>query len=134
MNDETYMEGALQLAEKGAGLTSPGVMVGAIIVKDGSIVGEGFYTYDGVRHAEIIALEEAGAAACGSTVYVSFGTLLSPWPHRTMRSGLDRSRCRTRRRRNGGSESGSQWSRASHAAERGHLCRVWNSSSNKRAD
>ena len=77
MNDETYMEGALQLAEKGAGLTSPGVMVGAIIVKDGSIVGEGFYTYDGVRHAEIIALEEAGAAACGSTVYVS----LEPCSH-----------------------------------------------------
>src|SRR5579862_3995336 len=77
MNDVTYMRRALDLAEKGAGLTSPGAMVGAVIVNNGSIVGEGFYTYDGVRHAEIIALEQAGAAAGGSTVYTS----LEPCSH-----------------------------------------------------
>src|SRR5438874_1287548 len=77
MDDLTYMRRALQLAEQGAGLTSPGAMVGAVIVKDNKIVGEGFYTYDGVRHAEILALEQAGAAARGSTVYTS----LEPCSH-----------------------------------------------------
>jgi diaminohydroxyphosphoribosylaminopyrimidine deaminase/5-amino-6-(5-phosphoribosylamino)uracil reductase len=77
MNDRVYMRRALELAEKGAGLTSPGVMVGAVIVQNGSIVGEGFYTYDGVRHAEVTALEQAGSAARGSTVYTS----LEPCSH-----------------------------------------------------
>jgi len=77
MNDLTYMQRALELAEKGVGLTSPGAMVGAVVVKNGSIVGEGFYTYDGVRHAEVIALEQAGSAARGSTVYTS----LEPCSH-----------------------------------------------------
>src|SRR5206468_7496911 len=67
----------LELAEHGAGLTSPGAMVGAVIVKDGAVIGEGFYTWDGVRHAEIIALEQAGAAAGGATVYTS----LEPCSH-----------------------------------------------------
>src|ERR1051326_2384735 len=77
MNDLTYMQRALELAEKGVGLTSPGAMVGAAVVKNGSIVGEGFYTDDGVRHAEVIALEQAGSAARGSTVYTS----LEPCSH-----------------------------------------------------
>ncbi|MBI4472912.1 MAG: bifunctional diaminohydroxyphosphoribosylaminopyrimidine deaminase/5-amino-6-(5-phosphoribosylamino)uracil reductase RibD [Acidobacteria bacterium] len=68
---------ALELAEKGAGLASPGAMVGAVIEKDGKILGEGFYTYDGVRHAEILALEQAGAEARGATVYTS----LEPCSH-----------------------------------------------------
>src|SRR6266478_8682100 len=69
MKDSNYIERSLTLAEKGVGLTSPGAMVGAVIVKDEQIIGEGFYTYDGVRHAEVIALEQAGAAARGATVY-----------------------------------------------------------------
>jgi diaminohydroxyphosphoribosylaminopyrimidine deaminase / 5-amino-6-(5-phosphoribosylamino)uracil reductase len=77
MTDETYIQRAIELAEKGSGLTSPGVMVGALIVKDGEVLGEGFYTYDGVRHAEIIALEQAGTAARGSTIY----TNLEPCSH-----------------------------------------------------
>jgi diaminohydroxyphosphoribosylaminopyrimidine deaminase/5-amino-6-(5-phosphoribosylamino)uracil reductase len=77
MNDLTCIRRALELAEKGAGLASPGAMVGAVIVKDGEIIGEAFYTYDGVRHAEIIALEQAGAAARGATVYTS----LEPCSH-----------------------------------------------------
>src|SRR6516162_11553369 len=76
-HEESYIVRALELAGKGAGLASPGVMVGAVIVKDGEVVGEGFYTYDGVRHAEIIALEQAGTAARGSTVY----TNLEPCSH-----------------------------------------------------
>jgi diaminohydroxyphosphoribosylaminopyrimidine deaminase/5-amino-6-(5-phosphoribosylamino)uracil reductase len=77
MNDSSYIKRTLELAEKGAGLTSPGAMVGAVIVKGGKVIGEGFYTYDGVRHAEIIALAEAGVAAKGSTVYTS----LEPCSH-----------------------------------------------------
>jgi diaminohydroxyphosphoribosylaminopyrimidine deaminase/5-amino-6-(5-phosphoribosylamino)uracil reductase len=77
MDDLTYMRRALDLAEKGVGLTSPGVMVGAVIVKNGATVGEGYYTYDGARHAEIIALEQAGQAASGSTIYTS----LEPCSH-----------------------------------------------------
>jgi diaminohydroxyphosphoribosylaminopyrimidine deaminase/5-amino-6-(5-phosphoribosylamino)uracil reductase len=74
---QDYIRRTLELAEKGVGLTSPGVMVGCVIVKDGWIVGEGFYTYDGIRHAEVIALEQAGPAAQGSTVY----TNLEPCSH-----------------------------------------------------
>src|SRR3989441_8867115 len=77
MNDLTYMRRALDLADQGAGLTSPGAMVGAVIVKDGAVIGEGFYTWDSIRHAEIIALEQAGAAARGATVYTS----LEPCSH-----------------------------------------------------
>jgi len=77
MTNENYIRRTLELAEKGRGLTSPGAMVGAVIVKDRLIVGEGFYTYDGIRHAEVIALEQAGESARGSTVYTS----LEPCSH-----------------------------------------------------
>src|SRR2546422_425537 len=77
MDDQSYIRRTFQLAEQGRGLTSPGAMVGAVIVKKGVIVGEGFYTYDGIRHAEAIALEQAGDAARGSTVY----TNLEPCSH-----------------------------------------------------
>src|SRR5262249_40984895 len=77
MSDETYIRRTLELAEKGAGLNSPGAMVGAVIVKDGKVIGEGFYTYEGIRHAEILALEQAGASARGATIY----TNLEPCSH-----------------------------------------------------
>jgi diaminohydroxyphosphoribosylaminopyrimidine deaminase / 5-amino-6-(5-phosphoribosylamino)uracil reductase len=77
MDDAYYLRRTLELAELGAGLTSPGAMVGAAVVRDGRIAGEGFYTYDGVRHAEIIALEQAGSASRGATVYTS----LEPCSH-----------------------------------------------------
>jgi diaminohydroxyphosphoribosylaminopyrimidine deaminase/5-amino-6-(5-phosphoribosylamino)uracil reductase len=77
MTDAEYIRRSLELARKGAGLTSPGAMVGAVIAKDDEILGEGFYTYDGVSHAEVLALRQAGPAARGSTVYVS----LEPCSH-----------------------------------------------------
>jgi diaminohydroxyphosphoribosylaminopyrimidine deaminase/5-amino-6-(5-phosphoribosylamino)uracil reductase len=46
-------------------------MVGAVVVKDERVVGEGFYTWDGLRHAEVLALEQAGDAARGATLYVN---------------------------------------------------------------
>ena len=77
MNDEIYIRRTLDLAAQGLALTSPGAMVGAVIVKDDRIVGEGFYTYEGVRHAEVIALDQAGDTARGATVY----TNLEPCSH-----------------------------------------------------
>ena len=66
-----YMEEALALAAKGVGLTSPNPAVGAVLVRDGDIVGRGFHTYSGVAHAEVIALREAADKARGSTLYVT---------------------------------------------------------------
>ena len=69
--DQEWMTRALALAAQGRGLTSPNPMVGAVLVRDGRVVGEGFHTYDGLRHAEIIALEAAGENARGATLYVN---------------------------------------------------------------
>jgi len=68
---ERWMAHALELARKGEALASPNPMVGAVVVREGRAVGEGFHTYDGFRHAEIVALEAAGAAARGATLYVT---------------------------------------------------------------
>jgi diaminohydroxyphosphoribosylaminopyrimidine deaminase/5-amino-6-(5-phosphoribosylamino)uracil reductase len=76
--DVEYSRFALDLAAKGVGLVSPNPLVGCVIVSaDGEVVGEGFYTYDGVTHAEVIALERAGVRARGGTAYVS----LEPHSH-----------------------------------------------------
>jgi len=69
--DIPFMERALALARKGAGLASPNPMVGAVIVRDGELVGEGFHQYQWRDHAEIIALKTAGEKARGATLYVS---------------------------------------------------------------
>src|SRR4029077_7078073 len=69
--DSAFMDRALELAARGVALTSPNPMVGAVLVRKDEIVGEGFHTYDGVRHAEIIALEAAGEAARGATLYIN---------------------------------------------------------------
>src|SRR6185437_1352733 len=69
--DHTYMSLALQLAEKGLYSTSPNPRVGCVIVRDGHVVGSGWHERAGQPHAEINALNAAGAAAQGSTVYVT---------------------------------------------------------------
>jgi len=61
--DTQYMKRAFELAEKGRGKTSPNPVVGAVIVKDDKIIGEGFHERAGGPHAEIVALKEAGEAA-----------------------------------------------------------------------
>jgi len=72
------MRRALELAVRGVGLVSPGPLVGCVIVNDRQqIVGEGFYVYDEVKHAETIALEHAAEAAQGATAYIS----LEPHAH-----------------------------------------------------
>jgi len=77
IKDEQYIRRAIELAQLGVGLVSPGALVGAVVVKEDEVVGEGFYIWDGVDHAEVIALRQAGLAARGATVYTS----LEPCSH-----------------------------------------------------
>lgn len=67
----TYMQRALELAEQGLPYTRPNPCVGAVIVKDGQIVGEGYHQAFGGPHAEVYALRQAGEAARGATCYVT---------------------------------------------------------------
>ena len=78
MNDAEYMQMALQLAAQGRGRTSPNPMVGAVVVKDDTVIGKGYHQKAGTPHAEIHALNEAGMAAQGSTLYVT----LEPCSHK----------------------------------------------------
>src|ERR671915_1277851 len=75
--DRAYMRRALVLARRGWGRTAPNPMVGAVVVRDGKIVGEGWHAEYGGPHAEAVALEAAGDRARGSTVYVT----LEPCAH-----------------------------------------------------
>ena len=80
--DSEFLTRALELAATGEGLASPNPMVGALLVRNGRVIAEASHTYDGVRHAEIIALAAAGADAPGATLYVN----LEPCSH-TGRTG-----------------------------------------------
>lgn len=71
MTDETYMQMALALAEKGKGFTSPNPTVGAVVVKDGEVVGKGWHKAAGKAHAEAVAIEDAGECARGADIYVT---------------------------------------------------------------
>lgn len=63
------MARALELARQGEALASPNPLVGAVLVKAGRAIGEGFHTYAGVKHGEVLALEAAGRRARGATLY-----------------------------------------------------------------
>lgn len=74
---DRYLEEALDLAACGIGCTSPNPAVGALVVREGEVVGRGSHTWAGVKHAEVIALEEAKEQARGATLYVT----LEPCSH-----------------------------------------------------
>jgi diaminohydroxyphosphoribosylaminopyrimidine deaminase/5-amino-6-(5-phosphoribosylamino)uracil reductase len=65
------LERALELAERGRGTTHPNPVVGAVVVRDGEIVGEGWHERKGGPHAEVVALDDAGERARGATLYVT---------------------------------------------------------------
>jgi diaminohydroxyphosphoribosylaminopyrimidine deaminase / 5-amino-6-(5-phosphoribosylamino)uracil reductase len=71
MTDEDYMQMALELAGRGRGTTSPNPMVGAVVVAGGEVVGTGYHRFAGGPHAEVYAIEAAGARASGATLFVS---------------------------------------------------------------
>jgi len=75
--DEKYMRLAIDLAKKAKGRTSPNPMVGAVIVKNGEIVGTGYHQKAGTPHAEVHAIADAGDKSKGATIYVS----LEPCSH-----------------------------------------------------
>jgi len=78
LTDEDFLREALELARRSVGLTAPNPNVGAVIVDEhGEVAGTGTHTYDGVKHAEILALEQAGSKARGATLYVN----LEPCSH-----------------------------------------------------
>src|SRR5579871_4019070 len=74
---DAWMHEALDLARRGQGRTSPNPAVGAVLVNHGEIVGRGYHTYAQVKHAEILALDEAGERARGADLYVT----LEPCAH-----------------------------------------------------
>src|SRR6516165_5005956 len=77
-NDARYMHQALELARRGMALASPNPRVGAVVISaEGRVVGRGSHTYDGVKHAEVLAIESAGERAIGGTLYIN----LEPCSH-----------------------------------------------------
>jgi diaminohydroxyphosphoribosylaminopyrimidine deaminase/5-amino-6-(5-phosphoribosylamino)uracil reductase len=71
-SDQKYLRRAIELAQKSFGLASPNPNVGAVLAdSSGEILGEGFHTYDGKKHAEVLALERAGEKARGATLYIN---------------------------------------------------------------
>lgn len=93
--DRLFLERANELASRGAGNTSPNPTVGAVVVRDGQIVGEGYHHRAGEPHAEVNALHQAGESAKGATLYVSlepcnhFGRT-PPCSHATVEAGIAR--------------------------------------------
>jgi len=78
LSDEQLLRRALELARQSLGLASPNPYVGAVIADAaGNVVGSGTYTYSGVKHAEVLALEAAGTKARGATLYIN----LEPHAH-----------------------------------------------------
>lgn len=71
MDHDKYMRMALELAARGAGYVSPNPMVGAVVVKDGQVVGQGYHKVVGGPHAEVNAIDDAGENARGATIYVT---------------------------------------------------------------
>ncbi|MEN8211184.1 MAG: bifunctional diaminohydroxyphosphoribosylaminopyrimidine deaminase/5-amino-6-(5-phosphoribosylamino)uracil reductase RibD [Thermodesulfobacteriota bacterium] len=71
MSDHEYMQEALSLAKTAKGFTSPNPCVGAVVVKNNTIVGRGFHKAAGLAHAEVEALDDAGIKARGATLYVT---------------------------------------------------------------
>jgi diaminohydroxyphosphoribosylaminopyrimidine deaminase/5-amino-6-(5-phosphoribosylamino)uracil reductase len=99
MNDLDYMARALDLAAWGKGFTSPNPCVGAVVVKNGRIIGQGFHLKAGGPHAEVVAIDDATArhpeALPGSTIYVTlepcnhFGKT-PPCTHKILNAGISR--------------------------------------------
>lgn len=99
--DIRFLHRAFELAQRGVGLVSPGALVGAVLVKNKKVLSEGFYHYSRKKHAEVIAIEKAGAHAAGSTLYLNlepcshFGRT-PPCADQVIQSGIQRVVCAMR--------------------------------------
>ena len=95
MNDEHFMQMALEVAKQGRGYTSPNPLVGAVVVQNGVVVGRGFHQFAGGAHAEVHAIDAAGDAARGATLYVNLEPCnhtgrTPPCTHKILSAGLRR--------------------------------------------
>src|SRR3977135_2801893 len=93
--DENWMHRALELAERGRGHVEPNPLVGAVLVREGRVVGEGWHRKFGDAHAEVEALAAAGDEARGSTLYVTLEPCCHhgktpPCTHAVIRAGIVR--------------------------------------------
>jgi len=82
VNDEAFMRRALELAHRGAGAVEPNPVVGAVVVREGKVVGEGWHRRFGAPHAEVLALKAAAKRAKGATLFVTMEPC-SPHPKKT---------------------------------------------------
>ncbi len=85
MTDQEYMLRAIQLAKKGEGWTNPNPMVGAVIVKDGRIIGEGYHKKCGELHAERNAIASLTESAEGATIMLRWNHAVIMARHRRVR-------------------------------------------------
>ncbi len=104
VEDERWMAAALRFGRRGMGLAAPNPSVGALIVRDGVLVGRGVTAPGGRPHAERLAIDEAGEAARGATLYVtlepcSHHGATPPCAEAIVAAGLSRVVCRARRPR-----------------------------------
>ena len=95
MDDQYFMQIALELATGGEGFTSPNPLVGAVVVKDGRVVGRGFHERVGEPHAEANAIDAAGHLAEGATLYVTLEPCnhtgrTPPCTHKIIEAGIRR--------------------------------------------
>lgn len=94
--DDQHLQRALELARQGIGLASPSPYVGAVVADPhGNVLGTGTYTYAGIKHAEILALEQAGIKARGGTLYINLEPhghqgRTAPCTEALIRAGIDR--------------------------------------------
>lgn len=89
------MRRAIELARRGLGTTHPNPIVGAVIVRDGKVVGEGYHAHAGEPHAEVVALQQAGEAARGATMFVTLEPCnhhgrTPPCTEAILRAGIER--------------------------------------------
>lgn len=99
--DARHMRRALELAKRGWGRVAPNPMVGAVVVRDGEVVGEGYHAEWGGPHAEVAALSAAGTEARGAVLYVSLEPChhegkTGPCTHEIVRAGVVRVVCAAR--------------------------------------
>ncbi len=82
VNDADYMKRALELARQGRGFTSPNPMVGAVLVKEGRVIAEGYHPRCGDRHAEVVAIENAREPVTGAILYCNLEPCCHDTPHK----------------------------------------------------
>jgi len=95
MDDAFFMKIALELAKQGLGYTSPNPMVGAVVVKNGKVVGKGYHAGPGQAHAEVIAIDDAGTEVTAATLYVTLEPCnhvgrTPPCTEKILAAGMDR--------------------------------------------